>query len=240
MKNFYCLLFFLVTTASYTFGQNFWKSGIVGEGSTTSKEFSVSDFDGIRNGFACHVILTQGPTFKVTAEGQQNVLDNLILDVRDKTLTIKYDRPVKRAARVNISITMPDLELVALSGSGSIETTRHFADLDDLDIRVSGSGRINLDIEAEDVDNRISGSGSITLLGSAEHVVAQISGSGRLKAEDLRAQTGKFSISGSGHAYVHVDDEIDANISGSGHVKYKGAADKVKSRVSGSGSLRKI
>lgn len=232
----YCVLL-----TGLIFGQNLWKSGISGEGPVVTKEIDVSGFTGVKNGFACHVTLIQGAAYRVVAKGQSNILDNIKYDLGDQALSIRYDRPVKKAAKVEIEITMPELDLVTLSGSGSIECANHFSDLDDMQVRISGSGRMFLDVEAEDITNRISGSGSIRLKGTAEHIEAQISGSGQLKASDLQAESGKFMISGSGNAYVNVSKELEASISGSGNVRYKGGNNvRVQSRVSGSGSLHQM
>jgi len=48
------------------------------------------------------------------------------------------------------------------------------------------------------------------------------------------------SISGSGSVYITANQEIDERISGSGGVYYKGNPDKVSSRASGSGKVRKL
>ncbi len=47
-------------------------------------------------------------------------------------------------------------------------------------------------------------------------------------------------ISGSGNVEINVKDELDATISGSGSVSYKGSPSKVNSNASGSGKVRKI
>ncbi|NND04780.1 MAG: DUF2807 domain-containing protein [Saprospiraceae bacterium] len=233
-----CLCLFLSSSLN---AQNLWKSGINGEGPKVTREIHVAGFSGIKNSFACHVILTQGSTYKVMATGQANILDNIIFDEGEHVLTIRYDRPVKKADRVEIEITLPQIDLLSLSGAGSIECANHFAEVEDLEVRVSGSGRISLDVNAEDISNRISGSGSIRIEGVAEHLEGQISGSGQLKALDLQAVSGKFMISGSGNAFVNVSEYIEANISGSGNVRYKGGDQvKVQSRVSGSGSLHQV
>ena len=240
MKKSLLVLSAFVLLVSQLPAQNFWKTAIRGEGPIVKKEVSLSEFEGIKNGFSCDVIITQGSKQKVTLEGQQNILDNLELEVSGRVLKIKYDHMVKRAEPVKIYITMPRLTEASLSGSGSLTTTNKFSGLGDLDVSVSGSGDVSLEVDAKDINMNISGSGDISLAGSANYIDVRISGSGGVDSRDLEADGCEVSISGSGNATVYVKERLEARISGSGNVRYKGDVTKVNSRVSGSGSIRSI
>ena len=109
---------------------------------------------------------------------------------------------------------------------------------DDLNLSVSGSGRIKLDLEADDLTQKISGSGNIVVSGEADRAEVSISGSGNLDALDLEADHYAVRISGSGKCKINVGDSLEANISGSGSVYYKGDPDKIRSNVSGSGKVK--
>ena len=220
--------------------QNFWKGSISGEGPTLKKEISLDQFDGIKNGFSCDLYITQGEHQKIVLEGQQNILDNLRLEVSDKVLKIKYDKMVKKSDPVKIYITMNTLTEVSISGSGSLASTNQFNGLDDLQLAVSGSGNIRLEVDARDIAMGVSGSGDITLGGTANEIDISVSGSGGIDSRDLAASRCKISISGSGDATIFVKDELDARISGSGNIRYRGDAAKVYSRVSGSGHIRSL
>jgi hypothetical protein len=125
-----------------------------------------------------------------------------------------------------------------VSGSGDIELKgkcRRF------DSDVSGSGKVDLSVAiTERADFGVSGSGKIYAKGSAATVEATISGSGKVLAADLEAERCTVRISGSGDVEINVKSELDANISGSGSVSYKGSPNKVNSHSSGSGSVRKF
>jgi hypothetical protein len=218
--------------------QNFWKGSISGEGPITKREITIDHFEGIKNGFSCDIYITQGNNQHVVLEGQQNILDNLRFEVIDKILKIKYDKMVKRSDPVKIYITMNNLTQVNISGSGSLVSTNRFNGLDNLDLGVSGSGNIKLEVEARDIEMGVSGSGDIKLEGKANEIDISISGSGGIDSHDLEAYTCKVSISGSGDATVFVKDKLDARISGSGNIRYHGDVPKVYSRVSGSGHIR--
>lgn len=125
-----------------------------------------------------------------------------------------------------------------VSGSGSMELKGHFGSFES---DVSGSGRIALSATIDNTaDFGISGSGRITARGSADVVRTRISGSGKVLAADLQTNRCDVRISGSGDVEISVKNELEANISGSGSVSYRGNPKKINSNSSGSGKVRKM
>ncbi len=125
-----------------------------------------------------------------------------------------------------------------VSGAGDMELKGHFTSFES---DISGSGKVIL---SATIDNSaefgISGSGKIEASGKANFVKADISGSGKVLAADLTTNRCEVRISGSGDGEINVTDELDANISGSGSVSYRGSPKKINSHASGSGKVRKI
>lgn len=154
-------------------------------------------------------------------------------------------------------ITSEDLDL-KVSGSGSIQVEVNVAHSLDanlsgsgkldlkgsckkIDSHVSGSGRVKLDASISDrAEFEISGSGKIEASGSANSVKASISGSGKVLGANLETTSCEINLSGSGDVEINVKDSLDAHISGSGTVSYKGNPSHVNSNASGSGKLRKM
>jgi len=125
-----------------------------------------------------------------------------------------------------------------VSGSGDMILKGHF---ESLESDVSGSGKVVLDAAIDNTaDFGISGSGKIEARGEADKVKTNISGSGRVLAADLQTKRCEVRISGSGSVEINVAEELDANISGSGSVSYRGNPKKVNSHAAGSGKIRKI
>ena len=57
--------------------QNWWKSGIKGEGPVVTRDLNVGKFTGVSLGFSGDVYLTQGSSQSVKVEGQANIIDNI-------------------------------------------------------------------------------------------------------------------------------------------------------------------
>ena len=127
---------------------------------------------------------------------------------------------------------------VDLSGSGKIELR---GKCKRIDTHVSGSGRIKLDAAvATTADFSISGSGKIEARGTASVVKTSISGSGRVLAADLETDECEIKLSGSGTVEINVKSSLDAHITGSGNVSYRGNPSHVNSHSTGSGKISKM
>ena len=125
-----------------------------------------------------------------------------------------------------------------VSGSGDMEVKGKFKSING---DVSGSGKIELNtVVTGEANFHVSGSGKIMATGRAESTKATISGSGKVLAANLEVDKCEVRISGSGDVEINVKSDLDASISGSGSVSYKGNPSHVNSHASGSGSVRKI
>jgi len=206
-----------------------------------SEKRKVESFHAISMGVPGDLYITQGNQLSLEVKGDPDDLEDLVTEVRNQTLVIKYDRSGWNFGRdrVTIYVTTPEISEISLGGSGKV-ISENVLQSDELELDVSGSGKMELQVEADKIDASISGSGNITFSGEADEVQLTISGSGNLDGEDLMADRYHVRISGSGRSRIYVGDELEAEISGSGSVYYKGDPDRVISNVSGSGRVRKL
>lgn len=194
-------------------------------------------FSGIGIAVNADVFYTPGNTHEIRIEGDTKDVDDLITEVRNGFLQVKYDSWRVRHGKVTLYITSKELDAVSVSGSARFETGEPISS-DEIELSMSGSGRIVFTkLVADEMDIRISGSGSIELQdGNADEVDTRISGSGRLDGEGFEVSEFTGAISGSGHARITASEELDVKISGSGKVYYHGNP-RVNSVSSGSGKV---
>jgi acylphosphatase len=206
-----------------------------------SENRNVGKFTAISMGVAGDLYITQGNRVEVVVEGDQDDLDDLITEVRNGTLEIRFERGGWNFSRdrITIQVTTPQIEGISLGGSGKV-ISENTLETDRLDLSVSGSGRMELQINTDELQSSISGSGNMSLSGRADEVRLTISGSGNLDAEELDTDSYEVQISGSGRSRINVGKQLEARISGSGSVFYTGDPDKVISNVSGSGRVKKL
>ncbi|MEM1320347.1 MAG: head GIN domain-containing protein [Bacteroidota bacterium] len=206
-----------------------------GQGGIITEELNLNDFNSIELRINAEVRITQGSPQRVVVEGQENIIDLIELDVQNDNWEIEFDRCVRRSEDLKFFITIPDIRSLHVSGSGLIFGENTFVS-EDLILRISGSGDIDLAVDTEDIDSRISGSGRVILEGNCEEFEFKVSGSGDYEAFGLQALEGEVDISGSGDADVRVEEILDVDISGSGDVRYKGRP-ILNVNISGSGRV---
>jgi hypothetical protein len=155
-----------------------------------------------------------------------------------KIVSSEMDLNVSGSGGLQIEVEVSGELEADVSGSGHIDLK---GNCNRFNSDVSGSGRVMMNANIkEKAEFGISGSGKIEASGIAKEVRAVISGSGRVYAANLETDKCEVRISGSGDVQINVKSELDANISGSGSVSYKGNPNHVNSHASGSGHVRKM
>lgn len=192
-------------------------------------------FKGIGLSIHADVFYTQGNSHEIRIEGNERDIKELITEVRDDFLLVKFDNPRMKRGKLTLYITSKNLEALKLSGSGHFNADKPISS-EEIDLAISGSGGIRFsELSSEEVGVKISGSGNIEIEnGNAEELDAKISGSGKLLSEEFKVSECSVRISGSGSVRITVKDELDAKMSGSGKVYYHGDP-QVNSASSGSG-----
>ncbi len=209
----------------------------------TSQTREVSAFTEVSLRISATVHLKQGDTQSVEVKGSEATLAKVITEVNERRLVIRYPNESRfskwNPGNIDIYITIPQIDGLTISGSGSIISEGNI-DSRILELIISGSGDIKLDgLKGDKVSAAISGSGNIHLLGkqASNELKATISGSGNVKAIDFPTDIVDVKISGSGNCWVNSVKNLIVRLSGSGNVIYRGNP-SVDSNISGSGKVR--
>ena len=197
----------------------------------------LAPFDGVGIAINADVFYTQGNKHEIRIEGDESDIRDLITEVKDGFLQVKYENWRIRHSKLTLYITSKELESVRVSGSADFMVEKPLVS-DEMELGLSGSGNIRFsELNSDEVDVKISGSGSAEIdAGSADEIDIKISGSGKCMAEGFEVSECDVAISGSGNVRIGVKDELDAKLSGSGKVYYRGNP-RVNSVASGSGKV---
>lgn len=206
-----------------------------GDGPIVEQVLNLDDFSGIEVRLPIEVVLRQGDFQEVRVEGKQNIIDELELDIRNGVWEIETRDCVRDIGNMKIFITIPEIRELAIAGSGEIFGENLFV-VQDVELKIAGSGDMDLAMEGDDYEAVITGSGNIKLEGLGDELDIKITGSGDVAAFNLDVVRARVEITGSGNAEVSVQDELDVKISGSGDVRYKGNP-SLDVNISGSGRV---
>jgi hypothetical protein len=188
----------------------------------------------------------QGAVQKVEIDAPSSDLDEIITEVRDRALVVRYPaknyfRKPSKKADVIIRVTIPEITELNLSGSGDIVGDNDISTRI-MDLNISGSGNIRLgNLLAERVKASIAGSGNIHLEGNqvTTDFTGNIAGSGNIRGENFEAQNVKVNITGSGDCSIRSNGDIRVRIAGSGNFYYSGNPN-IDSSIAGSGKVSEV
>lgn len=206
------------------------------------EERHVASFEGISNTCPFDVIYEQSDDQYVYVEGDEEYFNNLHTVVRRGLLEISIDPARYRNVRLRVRVGSPDINHIAMSGSGSIICKTDIESDGVLTLKVAGSGDIFADeISCDILESSVSGSGEIKVSYiEADKVNVSVTGSGDWNAAGIESEDLNIVLSGSGDveiAKVEIDGTLNASVKGSGDIDVSGYASNVIARVGGSGDI---
>ncbi|MFZ7115419.1 MAG: head GIN domain-containing protein [Bacteroidota bacterium] len=222
----------LLNTASY----GCWTKG---SGRTVTETRELETFSGIELKSSANIYITQGDKQEVRVEAEDNLISKITTRVKNNSLIVDTDDNVSFTKPVTIHITVKDLCLIDLTGSGNIVTRSQFQ-CEFMSLKLSGSGDIRVMLDSKSLKANLSGSGNLDMKGSSSETDIRISGSGNVDARGLNSFSSAIAISGSGTSTVDVKNDLNVTITGSGNVFYVEEPGHISSKIIGSGEISKL
>lgn len=156
-------------------------------------------------------------------------------DDANKSIWAKID-DIKLSPTMKVYVSMKDITDLQVNGGGKIVSENSIA-APKLNLLVSGSGGMDIDIKGDKVNAVVSGSGSLAVRGYATSMNGEISGSGDLSAFDCPLETATIKLTGSGTGEINASQSAHATVDGSGTLKIKGNTKNLTQKVYGPGSV---
>lgn len=209
-------------------------------GPVTTQSFDLKGFTGVKVAGPDDVTIRHGDAIAITAKGPKNELDELEIKLDGDVLSIGRKRSgfsfsSHDSDGVQIEITLPKLDKLRLTGSGSIDADSIEGDA--VEAVVTGSGDLKVaKLSGKSAELTISGSGDIEIgggtIGTGDY---NVTGSGSIDADGLIADTLDISITGSGDVDAQATGAADVSILGSGDANISGGG-KCTTKAMGSGT----
>lgn len=185
------------------------------------------------------VYLLNGNTHKIVLEGNDEILDWVVLKVENNVLKVSYlkDKVIRKGQSVILEITVQDLQRFSAASALKLITPNVFH-FEEMAFDIAGAVSMELNLDGEVLEASLAGASSVKAQGNVEQLVIDMPGAGKLDAFELRARKVKLTLAGAGKAEVFASEELQVDIAGACSVLYKGDPEKVYSNVSGIGRVR--
>lgn len=192
-----------------------------------------------------NLTLKQDTFLSATVSAGNNLLKHIITEVKGNKLEIKNEnkcnflRSLKK--KVNITLTLPNLNTLEYEGSGYINCidTLVFSNLNI--ITHDGSGTVDITIKSDNFNiYEHTGPADFIIKGKVNNLYAYTGGNGWFSLSNLKANHAHINTNGTGDVHVKATNSLLAEIYSIGNIDYYGNPQKVNLSVrSGSGQLRK-
>jgi hypothetical protein len=196
--------------------------------------YDVAPFINIELATSSNIRLVQANYFQVIVDGQERDVYDTEVRVTDNWLIIEEHGTIDEDQLITIYV--PEVRELHSLGSSDVFGETEFHQNGNMDLRLYGSGEIDMYVDADNMDILLSGSGDFYLEGQADNVDIDLAGSGWVRSFNLFSDFSDVFVSGSGGVEVTVDNDLDVFISGSGDVYYKGHP-HLDAQITGSGHV---
>ena len=225
-------------------------TGIQAQTVTPSKKYITKELNNVSNFSSIRVLgspdveyrQSNGSKTTVSIYGSDNLVDLLEVSTVNGVLQVNIKKGVKILSgerRLKVIASSPSLNQVNIKGSADVYLKGTIKG-NDLNLNIAGSGDIeaenlqyvnifalvNIDlknVKATTVMSEVNGSGDINMKGSAQKATLTVNGSGDISAEKLAATNVVATVAGSGDIVCYASRQLDARVSGSGDIEYKGS-----------------
>jgi Putative auto-transporter adhesin, head GIN domain len=212
----------LVVTAGVVIARSGQNSGtgsgptVNGSGTAATELRHLPSFTAVELAGTNSVSISVGAEQSVRVRADDNLIGLVTTEVRGGRLVIDETGSFRADEPMSVSVTMPTLDTLSLSGTGTLTA----------DGVRSAQLTVSLD-----------GTGSIRSTGTTDQLRATIGGTGELRLNDLVASRATAAVAGSGSIQLFASEALDATISGTGAITYRGSPGQVTKNVTGTGTV---
>jgi hypothetical protein len=214
---------------------------IRGNGNITTQTRSAGQFNSIDVSGSIDVYVKQDSASSVKVEADDN-LQQYIETIDDgNVLRIKTREGynIKSSRQVKVYVSSAMFKKFEASGACDIFSEGKLTGSSDINVNLSGSCDVTLELSAPKILADVSGACTVKLKGDTRDFNIKASGSTDIKCFDLVADNIDLNISGAGDAEVHANTKLSGDISGAASVNYKGTA-QTDMHTSGATSVKKV
>lgn len=212
-------------------------TGVNGSGKVVTEDRKVEGhFTKISATSGLEVYVSQGNVSAISVETDDNLQRHIKTEVSGGTLKVFTDKNILSSGAIRVSITLPVVEGIDISGGSSLKGKTVFK-TDNITLDSNGGSHVEVTVEAKKLMLDSSGGSHITIGGNTNVLKLDSSGGSTIDAKALVAQTVDADASGGSNATVNALQKLAADASGGAHIYYVGTPTKLDKNVSSGGGV---
>ncbi len=146
--------FMMIVTLSVSYAQ----AQITGNGNIVKKERDVQPFTAIVTSNGWDLVLTQGSTYSMIIETDENLVDKVKTEVKNGTLYIYSDARIMKSHRRMVHLTFKELNSIKASGGSDVFAETTIATAGKFELNLSGGSDLNkINLKADALTGSFSG-----------------------------------------------------------------------------------
>ncbi|MDJ0644642.1 MAG: head GIN domain-containing protein [Flavobacteriaceae bacterium] len=196
-----------------------------------------SDFEAIRVSNGIDVYLTMGNSTSLKLEADENLHDIIQTEVEDGVLKIYADENIWSAKRKKVYLNAEKVNEIRVN-SGAELRSENTLETDDLKVSVTSGADVRLIVDVVNLTCSTTSGSDARIEGTADHFVAKSTSGSDLQASGLEAKTCEARVTSGADISVNVTEELDANATSGGDIKYVGNPKKIRKNSSSGGDVR--
>lgn len=199
---------------------------------------TVGSFRGVKTAEAVDVYLKKGDKESVRVETGSSNLSDVITEVSGTYLKIHMRSGSRGKEDVKVYVTYVQLDKISSSSASNIYGEESVK-AESMQLEVSSAASIELTLDVENLVASASSAGDMELEGKSGSVSFSASSAGEIDAYGLKAGKVVAEASSAGSVKVSVSNELMANASSGGSIRYRGNPSKSITNSSSGGSVKK-
>lgn len=230
----------LLTLIAALTTSGFAQQSITGNGQIIKQQRTLGSFNKLNVRVAMRVQITTGNAGTAELEGESNILEHVVTEIRNGELTVMLDqnKSYNQTKAVTVTIHVAKLDRVMVSTGCSVT-----ADLpilaDNLTLSVETGSKLTAPISAGKLNLTVKDGSAVTLNGKATDATIRLSGAGKLDAKRLTINKATVALDGASNASILVTETLAASADGVSTITYGGNPTVTAAEATGLSRIRK-
>jgi hypothetical protein len=201
MKNIQRIAFFIL---SVTLPVSYASAQITGNGNIVKKERDVQPFTAIVTSNGWDLVLTQGNTYAMIIETDENLVDKVKTEVKNGTLYIYSDARIMKSHRRMVHLTFKELNSIKASGGADVSAETTITAAGKFALNLSGGSDLkNLNLKAGALTGNFSGGSDAKIsFVSVQNIELDASGGSDIYLKNISGEAFTLTLNGGSDAIL--------------------------------------